>query len=233
MGRRWFRYVLAGMLTTAAACAESPTGGPARLAPTGPALRAVEAYAGRIRIGVIPSATSIKIGATTSYEVREKGTNTLLTTGAANELLTVTYDPAASVTTTSRLLQVVCTSSTADRDQRLANGTAAGFPTASEFVSTANCWRVYVGERPLPIDTAAERIYKDRVIAAGQATSAAVWKTVTLARTLPRYRVTRGTGTQYLAAEAPRITPASGVVIIGTQQYRGTAEVQINSASVP
>jgi stage II sporulation protein D len=221
------------MLTTAAACAESPVGAPATPAPTGPALRAVEAYAGRIRIGVIPSAASIKIGATTSYEVREKGTNALVTTGAANEILTVTYDPAASVTTTSRLLQVVCTASTADRDTRLTNGAAAGFPTASEYVSTAGCWRVYVGERPLPIDTAAERVYKDRVIAAGQATSAALWKTATLARTLPRYRVTRGTGAQYLVAGAPRITPASGQVIIGTARYRGTAEVQINSASVP
>ncbi|HEX8395775.1 MAG TPA: SpoIID/LytB domain-containing protein [Longimicrobium sp.] len=223
------RITLLAVLAAAAGCADQLPTTPASTPATGGPSTAVEPYAGRIRIGVVPAAASVRVGANGAYEVREKGTNTLLLSGAANEMLTVTWDT-VSVSVTSRRLQVVCTSSTADRDQRIANGIAAGFPSAAEFVATANCWRVYVGERPLPIDTAAERVYKDRVIAAGQATSAAIWKTVTLPQDLPRYVLTRSTGAQVLSAAPPVVRPSTGQVIIGTATYRGTAEVARNAA---
>ncbi|HEV2150629.1 MAG TPA: SpoIID/LytB domain-containing protein [Longimicrobiaceae bacterium] len=228
--RRFARVATVAALVALAGCSEDlPTRpGPAP-APEAPR-RAVEPYTGLIRIGVVPSASSVKVGATASYEVREKETNALLLTGAAGEVVTVSWTSSASVTTESRRLQVTCTGSTAERDRRLADGAAAGFPTAAEWVSTAACWRVYVGERPLPIDTAAERVYKDKVIAAGQATSDAFWRTVTLTQSLPRYVVTRGNGTQVLAANPPRVVPSTGQVLIAGQKYRGTAEVQLNSS---
>lgn len=230
MHRPRLRIALLVLAAAAAGCDDGlPTHPTATLpAASGPSA-AVEAYAGRIRIGVVPAASSVKVGATGAYEVREKGTNTLLLSGAANEVVTVTRGTVA-VSVTSRRLQVVCTASTTDRDQRLAAGTAAGFPTAAEYVSTASCWRVYVGERPLPIDTAAERVYKNQVIAAGQATSAALWKTVTLSQNQPRYIITRTSGAQALSVEPPVVRPLSGQVLIAGATYRGTAEVRQNSA---
>ncbi|MBB4637171.1 SpoIID/LytB domain-containing protein [Longimicrobium terrae] len=230
MHRPRLRIALLVLAAAAAGCDDGlPTNPTATLPDAAGPSAAVEAYAGRIRIGVVPAASSVKVGATGAYEVREKGTNTLLLSGAANEVVTVTRGTAA-VSVTSRRLQVVCTASTTDRDQRLAAGTAAGFPTAAEFVSTASCWRVYVGERPLPIDTAAERVYKNQVIAAGQATSAALWKTVTLSQNQPRYITTRTSGAQALSVEPPVVRPLSGQVLIAGATYRGTAEVRQNSA---
>jgi stage II sporulation protein D len=227
--RSFVRAALAVALVALAACSEDlPTRPGAVPAPEAPR-RSVEPYTGQIRIGVVPSASSVQVGATGSYTVREKGTDVPLLSGAANETVTVAWLSSATVTTERRRLQVVCTSSAADRDQRVASGTAAGFPSAAEWVSTAGCWRVYVGERALPADTAAERVYKDQVIAAGLATSAAFWKTNTLTRTGPHYRVTRSSGAQVYAVNPPRVVPSSGRVLIAGQQYRGTAEVRRNS----
>lgn len=232
MRSRSTRLTLLASLAALAGCSDAlPTRPDAAPPPAGaPRANVLEPYAGKIRIGVVPAAPSVKVGATGSYEVREKGTNTLLLTGAANEVVTVTWNAAAAVTTTSRRLQVVCTASTADRDTRLTNGTAAGYPTASEYVSTAGCWRVYVGERPLPADTAAERVYKAGVVAAGQAGTDAIWKTVTLTQSLPRYVVARASGAQALSAAPPRVVPLSGQVLVEGARYRGTAEVMRNSA---
>ncbi|HEV3049006.1 MAG TPA: SpoIID/LytB domain-containing protein, partial [Longimicrobium sp.] len=227
------RLALFALLAAAAACADIPTH-PAAAPPQSAARNTLEPYAGRIRVGIIPGATSVKIGATVTYDVREKGTNAYLLSGAANEQVTVTFNTGYAVATNNRRLQVVCTTSATDRDQRVAAGTSAGFPSAWEYVSTSSCWRVYIGERPLPIDTAAERVYKDNVIAAGLATSAALWKTVNATINEPRYVVTKSsTGTTASSRNPPRITVASTARVLfggGTTQYRGIAEVMRNAA---
>lgn len=230
MHSRWTRLALLAALG-AAACTGEPTA--PRATRAAPARRAVvDPYNGQVRIGVVPAAASVKIGATVGYDVREKGTNGYLVSGLANELVTVTWSSAVPVATNNRRLQVVCTASTTDRDQRVAAGVAAGFPSAWEFVSTASCWRVYIGERPLPIDTTAERVYKDNVIAAGLATSAALWKTVNATINEPRYVTTKTTGTSASSRNPPRVTVASTarVLIGGTTQYRGVAEVMKNAS---
>jgi stage II sporulation protein D len=91
---------------------------------------------------------------------------------------------------------------------------------------------VYIGERPLPMDTAAERVYKQNVINAGLATSTAIWKTVNTTVYEPRYVTTKTTGTAASSRAQPRITVASTarVLIGGTAQYRGAAEVMRNAA---
>ncbi|HEX8275253.1 MAG TPA: SpoIID/LytB domain-containing protein [Longimicrobiaceae bacterium] len=228
------RVPLLALLAALAACAgELPTR-PAAVAPPQQAQRNVlEAYNGRIRVGIVPAAASVKIGATTAYDVREKGSSAYLVSGLANEQVTVTWNPSVAVATNNRRLQVVCTTSTADRDQRVLAGVDAGFPSAWEYVSTASCWRVYVGERPLPIDTTAERVYKDQVIAAGLATSAALWKTVNATVNEPRYVTTKSTGTSASSRNPPRISVATTARVLfagGATQYRGIAEVMRNSA---
>ncbi|HEU0298554.1 MAG TPA: hypothetical protein VFR37_03850, partial [Longimicrobium sp.] len=162
-------------LAAAAACTdELPTRAADADPPASPLANTLEPYAGRIRIGIVPGAASVKIGATVGYDVREKGTNAYLLSGVANEQVTVTFNWSFAVATNSRRLQVVCTASATDRDQRVQAGTSAGFPSAWEHVPTAGCWRVYIGERPLPIDATAEAAYKQTVIDAGLATSAAL-----------------------------------------------------------
>jgi stage II sporulation protein D len=231
MHARQFRFALLALLSAAAGCADTLPTHPDIAAPKSPSMNTLEPYAGKIRVGIIPAATSVKIGATVAYDVREKGTNAYLVSGLAGEQATVTWNASVAVATNNRRLQVVCTTTAADRDQRVAAGTAAGFPSAWEYVSTASCWRVYIGERPLPADTAAERVYKQNVIDAGLATTSALWKTVNTTVYEPRYVTTKTTGTSASSRAQPRITVASTArVTIGTAQYRGIAEVMKNAA---
>ena len=226
------RFALLALLAAAACSDEIPTRAAEVHPPAAPVANTLEPYAGRIRVGIVPAATSVKMGATVGFDVREKGSNAYLVSGVAGEQVTVTWNWAVAVATNSRRLQVVCTASTTDRDQRVQAGTNAGFPSAWEYVSTAACWRVYIGERPLPIDTTAERIYKQNVIDAGLATSAALWKTVNTTVHEPRYVTTKtSTGTSASSRNPPRVTVASTArVLIGGAQYRGVAEVMRNAA---
>ncbi|HET7230772.1 MAG TPA: SpoIID/LytB domain-containing protein [Longimicrobium sp.] len=224
--------LLAAVILAGAACSGEPTTPSAALSPRGPRANTLEPYTGKVRVGIVPAASSVKIGATVGYDVREKGTSAYLVSGLANEQVTVTWNSGYPVATNNRRLQVVCTTSAADRDQRVAAGTAAGFPSAWEYVSTAGCWRVYIGERPLPIDATAEATYKQNVINAGLATTDALWKTVNATINEPRYVTTKTTGTAASSRNPPRITVASTarVLIGGTTQYRGVAEVMQNAA---
>ncbi|MBW3569753.1 MAG: SpoIID/LytB domain-containing protein [Gemmatimonadetes bacterium] len=226
------RFALLALLAAVlAGCSDQGPTTPSAAPPGEAAHNTLEPYAGRIRIGIVPAAASVKIGATVGYDVREKGSNAYLVSGLAGEQVTVTWDASVAVATNNRRLQVVCTGTTADRDQRVAAGTAAGFPSAWEYVSAASCWRVYIGERPLPIDTAAERVYKQNVIDAGLATSSAFWRTVDGTVYEPRYVTTKTTGTARSSRNPPRITVASSArVLIGGAQYRGIAEVMRNAA---
>jgi stage II sporulation protein D len=191
-----------------------------------------EPHNGRIRIGIDPAATSVAIGATVDYYVREKGSNAHLVSESANKRVTVTWSSSLPVAANNRRLQVVCTASSTDRDQRVAAGIAAGFPSAWEHVSAAGCWRVYIGERPLPIDATAEATYKQDVITAGLATTAAFWRTVNATINEPRYVTTTTTGTSASSRNPPRVTVAATarVLIGGATEFRGTAEVMRNAA---
>ncbi len=230
MQSRWSRFALLATVLAAAACSEQATGPSAAAPSSAPLQNVLEPYTGKIRVGLIPSATSVKIGATVAFDVREKGTNTYLVSGLANEQVTVTWNSGVSVATNNRRLQVVCTTSATDRDQRVAAGVAAGFPSAWEHVPASSCWRVYIGERPLPIDATAEATYKQNVINAGLATTAALWKTVTTPINEPRYVTTKTTGTAASSRNPPRILPASTArVLIAGAQYRGAAEVMRNA----
>ncbi|HYW14482.1 MAG TPA: SpoIID/LytB domain-containing protein [Longimicrobium sp.] len=231
MQSRWSRFALLAAVLAAAACSEQATGPSAAAPSSAPLQNVLEPYAGKIRVGLVPAATSVKIGATVAFDVREKGTNAYLVSGLANEQVTVTWNSGVSVATNNRRLQVVCTTSTTDRDQRVAAGVAAGFPSAWEHVPASSCWRVYIGERPLPADATAEATYKQNVINAGLATTAALWKTVTTPVNEPRYVTTKTTGTAASSRSQPRITVASTArVLVAGAQYRGVAEVMRNAA---
>ena len=237
MRSRWRGLPLLALAAVAAGSDAVPPDPMPEIDPTHDSWRIVpERYDGRIRIGIIPAATSVKIGATVAYDVREKDTGAYLVSGTANEQVTVTWSAGVAVTTNNRRLQVICTTSTTDRDQRVAAGIAAGFPSAWEHAPASSCWRVYIGERPLPIDATAEATYKHDVINAGLATTAALWKTINAAINEPRYLTTKTTGTSASSRNPPRVTVASPaastarVFFGGTTRYRGIAEAMRNSA---
>ncbi|HEX2091484.1 MAG TPA: SpoIID/LytB domain-containing protein [Longimicrobiaceae bacterium] len=195
------------------------------------------AFNGLIRIGVVPAASTVRIGGTGEFQVRNKSTGALLLTGN-NEQVDVTL-ASTTVTTSSRRLQVVCTPSVADRDAWVARGDAAGFPTYYVFFTspTINCWRVFIGERPLPANTAAEAAYRNQVRAAIPSVPAdAFWRTVTITTGVTQYVVTWGSTS--VTSPAPVVlTPVTGLATIGTpastRRYRGVAEVIKNSSLPP
>jgi stage II sporulation protein D len=232
MRARWRGLALLALAAVAASGQPVPAHPLAEIGPAArPTQNAVEPYNGRIRIGIMPAAASVRIGATVAYDVREEGTDAYLVSGLASEQVTVTWSAGVAVATNNRRLQIACTTSTTDRDQRVAAGIAAGFPSAWEYVPASSCWRVYIGERPLPVDPAAEASSKQDVIDADLATTAALWKTVNATVNEPRYVTTKATGTSASSRNPPRVAVASGArVLIEATQYRGTAEVRRNAA---
>lgn len=191
------------------------------------ALAAAPSPMGPVRIGVVPAATSVAVGGTGAFEVRNGTTGALLLSGRA-ESATVTLG-SVLVSTTSRRLQVTCTPSASDRDARLAAGQSQGYGVYSEFVPGSNCWRVYVGERPLPVNTALEAALKAELVSRGHATAAAFWRTVTITQGETRYRVVKG-GLEALSPNSVRVVPLDGLVTIAGRKYRGEAEVRLNGS---
>jgi stage II sporulation protein D len=207
-----------------------------------PATLAAEAVAftGRIRIGVVPSAEVVHVGGSESFEVRDKVTGVTLFTGSGAEAavsLSSSVPPYRS-----RRLQVTCTPTVADRDAKLAAGAAKGYPTYTEFIvtPTIQCWRVYIGERPLwptfpraePAEyVTAEAEYKSRVVADGLAPADAFWRTVTISGVV-QYKVDFA-GVTKSTLNPVVVTPVGGYVTIDGRRYRGTAEVRANSSATP
>ena len=187
----------------------------------------------KIRIGVAPGVSTVRVGGTGDFQVVNKTTGATLFSGSA-EQFNVTLG-SGIVTTSSRRLQVSCTTP-ANRDVLLGKGTAAGFATFTEFFATSNCWRVYIGERPLPANTAAEAAVKAQVRAAiPEVPADAFWRTITISTGVLRYDIARAGGT--VSSSGPVVVkPVSGRVVIGTpssvRQYRGVAEVVRSQAAL-
>jgi len=209
-----------------AACVDHDPVGPT-LSPAGAPSRdlGVQAFTGRIRIGVVPAATSVAIGSSAAYEIREGGTGALLMQGS-NGTATVTLQ---SVIRSWYRLQVMCGSAGAVAT-RLAAAEALGHPTMTEFVPTANCTRLFIGrfDPPPASNFAARTAYKNTLISQGLAAADAFY-VVKADPGVTVYRVTRG-GTSVDANNPVVLTSASGLVTIDGVVYRGTAEVRVNSA---
>ena len=217
--------VFSGALLILGACSDSLSTGPR--APTD--LRVSHATAalqttppGYIRIGVVPSATSIRIGAAGAFTIRNKATGATLFSGSSGEA-TVTL--LASGTIDTRLwLQTAC-SGVAGRDDWLARATALGYETRTEFVPSANCWRLQLGTTNQAF--AARVAFKTQAIAHGLAGSDAFWTSVTIVYGETQIRVAYAGSAR--AVDAPVVLTADdGLVQIMGQPYRGVAEVWTN-----
>jgi stage II sporulation protein D len=189
----------------------------------GPALRDVttQTWNGNVRIGVVPSATTVQIGSAGGWTVRAKDTGAVLMTGSGG---TASVTASAGSTTWWRL-QVVC-GSEANIAARVAAAQADGHPTFTEPVPAANCTRLLIGNFPLSVTFTERNNYRNLLIAQGHAGGDSFWQQRTEGST--EYQVTRG-GTTVTTTGAPVLTADDGLVTIGSRRYRGVAEVRVNS----
>ncbi|HLM66786.1 MAG TPA: SpoIID/LytB domain-containing protein [Longimicrobium sp.] len=185
-----------------------------------------QAWNGNIRIGVIPTATSVTIGSAADWTITNKTTGTVLLSGAGGVSATVTLE-SGSVSETRWRLQVMC-SSPAAVAARKAAAEAAGHPTHTEPVPAANCTRLYIGSFPANASFGVRNTYRTSLINAGLAGTDSFWRQVTIVTGVTQYRVK--TGTQEAVSSGPVVlTSSDNLVKIGTATYRGIAEVRINS----
>ncbi len=214
----------------AAACSDSPTG-PAlddrgllsADAPGASASSSLQATPdGYIRIGVIPSATEITIGAAGSYTITDKASGATLFTGS-NGSATVRLLSEGGVD--SRYwLQTSCAGEAA-RDSWLAQAAALGYETRTEFVPHVPCWRLLLGTQDQ--GWGARVAFKNQAIADGLAASDAFYKLITIVQDT-EIEVTHEGATEVL--ESPVVlTSSDGLVTIDGSTYRGIAEVWTNS----
>jgi stage II sporulation protein D len=184
--------------------------------------------AGYIRIGVIPSATKLLVGGTADFEIRNKATGAVLLSGS-NEQVQVALD-GNFTSKTSKRLQVVCTSE-AGRDDLIRRAQAKGYVTYTEHVSSANCWRVFLGDFPMDASWSVREAFKRQAIADGLAGSDAFWpwSGVTVVEGTTEYQITRGSEV-VTSSDQVVIAPTSGMVTIAGRPYRGVAEVTRNRA---
>src|SRR5690606_39588316 len=88
---------------------------------------------GYIRIGVVPSATSVEIGAAGDWVVRDKASGATLL-GGSGDAATVRLLAAGEVRT-RRWFQVTCSGNAAAIADLVARGQAAGFERSEEHTS--------------------------------------------------------------------------------------------------
>ena len=209
------------------ACADDPTGPQARAG--GPSLNEGEvgaaAWNGNIRIGVIPTATSVTLGSAAGWTLTNKATGATLLSGTGGVSATITLET-GSVSETRWRLQVMCASASAVAARKSA-AEALGHPTMTEVIPT--CTRLLIGSFPLSASFTVRNNYKNLLISQGLAAADAFYRQITIVTGVTQYRVNTGSATA-VSSGPVALTSSDGLVTIGTLRYRGTAEVRRNSS---
>ncbi|MFN2564088.1 MAG: SpoIID/LytB domain-containing protein, partial [Gemmatimonadaceae bacterium] len=227
---------LAASLETSAS-GEVPDSGAVTIYPyEGPALAADHVAIGtlstqtlgpRIRIGVVQSASTVTLGIAGGdglYTIRDKATNVELMSGdLASGPATVAI---LEKPPTFLRLQVMC-ARTAAVTVRKAAAEAAGHVTLTEFVSSANCTRLYIGEFALSVPFATRNAYRNQLIAAGLAGADSFYRQVTIGNVL--YLVARGSTVRQNVSPVV-VTSSTGFVSINGATYRDMGEARLNSS---
>ncbi|HST62922.1 MAG TPA: SpoIID/LytB domain-containing protein [Longimicrobium sp.] len=184
-----------------------------------------QAWNGNIRIGVIPTASSVRIGSAADWTITNKTTGGVLLSGTGGVQATVTLE-AGSVSVTRYRLQVACGTATAIAAHK-ARAEALGHATLTEVIPA--CTRLYIGDFASNAAFGVRNTYRNQVIAQGLAGTDSFWKLVTVTTGITQYRV--DTGSQQVLSSGPVVlTSSDGLVTIGTAPYRGVAEVRINGS---
>ena len=180
--------------------------------------------AGYIRIGVVPTATSVSIGADGDWTLRDKATGAALLTGSG-DAVTVRLLAAGEVRT-RRWFQVTCSGSAETVATLVSQAQAAGFETLTEDLGF--CTRVLFGSLPVG-ETAADReAFVASLAAAGLPTAGGYWQTKTVVSGESQVEASYG-DEERVATNPVVLESASGIVLINGAPYRGVVEVWTNS----
>jgi stage II sporulation protein D len=180
-----------------------------------------------IRIGVVEATSAVMLGSSHgTYTVHDKANGMVLMEGTvASGPATVTLD---EVPVSVARLQVMC-GSTAAVTIRKAAAEALGHPTFTEFVPTANCTRLYIGQLPSSASTAERNAFKNLLISQGLAAADAFYRTVTIGSNTV-YRVSRGTLKPVLSVNPVVVTSPTGLISINGVTYRSRGEARVNGS---
>ncbi len=181
--------------------------------------------AGFIRIGVVPTATSITLGAEGAWTLRDKATGDAIvsaTGGAATASLL-----AAGEVRTRRWLQHACTGNTQLAEDLVQQAIAAGFEGRTEFVSTVPCTRILFGTIPITATAADQAAFQAELAAAGLPNTG-FFTNRTIVTGESQLKIEHG-ATERIALNPVVIESADGIVLIDGDPYRGLGEVWTNS----
>lgn len=171
----------------------------------------------RIRIGVVPAASSVTIGSAGDYTIRAKNSGAVLLTGI-NSSVTVSVSP----TVVKWYVQVIC-SNAASAQVLINKAIALGHPVTTEPCLFGT--RVLVGDLLFSQSFTIRNNYRLLLISQGFPSDAfGVTRTVSV----PTYRIARGT-TVVISTQPPVLTSSTGIVTINGARYRDAAEVIANS----
>lgn len=187
-------------------------------------------FTGSIRIGVVQQGESVTLGGTGEFVVRNKATGGELLRGTGEDV-TVTLE-SVPVVQKFYYMQVACTGSTATRDQWIANAEAAGYYTITEFVPSVPCTRLRIGRLSEAdyLNTTTRAAWRAEVGAKGlNLANGVAFFPYTITDGQTRFKIQSASGTVFSEA-APVVEAVTGRVRIAGRQYRGTAEVGINSS---
>lgn len=188
-------------------------------------------FDGTIRIGVVPSASTVLVGGTGNFVVKNRDSGEHLLSGTDEQ---VSVSMASNVVTrTSMRLQVACIFTAEPPTVLLTRAQSLGYVTHTVQITTssgAKCWRVYLGDFPMGTSWSVREAFRQKAIADGLADRFAWWPSsgVTVTEGTVLYEVARA-GETVTSAAPVVVEPLDGLVLIGGKPYRGTAEVAMNS----
>lgn len=177
-----------------------------------------------IRIGVVPTAETLELGAEGVFDVVNKETEEVLFEGIEGTVQ-VELGGAAAVKTNYRL-QVASTTSESYKADWLARAEAAGYPTYVEEFGDFD--RLLIGEFPADAGFTERSAFKNEIVAAGLGGSDAYWRVITIGEGQESLDVTAG-GETKTVLDAVQVVAASELVLINGKPYRGIAEAGFNN----
>ena len=186
------------------------------------------ATAPSIRIGVVQSSSTILLGSTADYTIRDKANGVTVMSGT-NGSATVTL---AAVPEAYIYYQVVC-GTVAAVSAKKAAAEELGYFTLTEAIPA--CTRLLIGRLPTTSTTAQRTAFKNTLIAQGLAAADAFARSITIG-TQTLYRITRG-ALIVQNVNPVVVTSSTGIVTIGAtattlRRYRGKGEARINSSAL-
>jgi stage II sporulation protein D len=214
---RLVHALLVGIALTA--CVDSDPAGLTGTRARAPQYAIPANWSGNIRIGVVPTATSITIGSAGDYTIRAKTSGAVLLSGNNGGASVVLTTPAV----TKWYVQVACASA-AGLPALIAKLEADGHPYVLEPI--AACTRVLVGDFLLSQSFTIRNNF--RLLLVSQGYDPGSFGTTRVV-SVPTYKLTQG-ATVVNSTQPPVATSSTGIVTINGAPYRGAAEVIGNSA---